>query len=236
MRTKTVIALAALLCGLLMVGGGVWAMTSTNYAINWDVIGGGGEPASSANYTARGTIGQPAAETSFSTNYQLGSGYWQEIAAPPTNQPPTAYIDSITPDPATQGVDTVSFTGHGTDPDGSVVAYNWRSSIDGQLSTSSSFTQAASDLSVGTHTIYFKVQDDEGAWSTEDAEDVTILPSEGDILAYYRGLGSDTNVVETMDLLKAINDWANGTIPPSFSQAITTMQLLQLISEWAVGP
>jgi hypothetical protein len=87
---------------------------------------------------------------------------------------PTAIIDSITPDPAEQGTDTVSFTGHGTDPDGSVVAYNWRSSIDGQLSTSTSFTKPASELSVGTHTLYFKVQDDDGAWSTEVSEDLTI--------------------------------------------------------------
>ena len=76
MKIKTMIVLAALLCGLLMVGGGVWAMSSGSYAINWDVIGGGGEPASSTNYAIEGTIGQPAAESSFSTNYGLWSGYW----------------------------------------------------------------------------------------------------------------------------------------------------------------
>jgi parallel beta-helix repeat protein len=81
------------------------------------------------------------------------------------NHPPTAYIDSITPNPATQG-ETVSFSGHGTDPDGdSITAYNWRSSIDGQLSTSPSFS--TSSLSVGTHTIYFKVKDSHNAWSSE---------------------------------------------------------------------
>ena len=95
----------------------------------------------------------------------------------PVNQPPTAIIDSVTPNPAEQGKDIVSFTGHGTDSDGSVVAYNWRSSIDGQLSTSSSFTKPASELSVGTHTIYFKVQDDDGAWSTEDIEELVINPA-----------------------------------------------------------
>jgi hypothetical protein len=75
-KIKTMILLAALLCGLLMVGGGVWAMSSGNYAINWDVIGGGGGPASSASYAMRGTIGQAAAESSFSTSYGLRSGYW----------------------------------------------------------------------------------------------------------------------------------------------------------------
>jgi hypothetical protein len=105
------------------------------------------------------------------------SEYITIIIREAVNQPPAAIIDSITPDPAEQEKDTVSFTGHGTDPDGSVVAYNWSSSIDGQLSTSSSFTKPASDLSVGRHTIYFKVQDDDGAWSTEDTADLTIEAS-----------------------------------------------------------
>ena len=64
---------------------------------------------------------------------------------------------------------------------------------------------------------------------------VTSGPAEDDILAYYRGLGLNPDVVETTDLLQAINDWANGTIPPGFAQAITTLQLLQLIGEWAGG-
>jgi hypothetical protein len=88
MKIKTTIVLAALVCGLLMVGGGVWGMSSGNYAIDWDVIGGGGEPASSANYIVRGTISQPAAESSFSTNYGLWSGYWYP-AAPAAPDKPT---------------------------------------------------------------------------------------------------------------------------------------------------
>lgn len=87
------------------------------------------------------------------------------------NQPPQAFIDSITPNPAQQG-QAVSFTGHGTDSDGSVVAYNWRSSLDNQLSTQANFTK--SDLSVGTHTIYFKVQDTSEMWSTEVSQTLVI--------------------------------------------------------------
>lgn len=41
------------------------------------------------------------------------------------NQPPTAIIDSISPAPAMQG-QTITFTGHGADSDGTIVAYNWR--------------------------------------------------------------------------------------------------------------
>jgi hypothetical protein len=52
------------------------------------------------------------------------------------------------------------------------------------------------------------------------------------ILAYYRGLGQDPNMVETGDLLKAINDWRNGISPPGFSVPISTDQLLALANEW----
>jgi predicted transcriptional regulator len=87
------------------------------------------------------------------------------------NQPPTATIDSITPNPAISG-QSVTFTGYGTDLDGNITAYNWRSSIDGQLSISASFS--ISTLSVGTHTIYFKVRDNNGAWSDEVTETLVI--------------------------------------------------------------
>jgi parallel beta-helix repeat protein len=66
----------------------------------------------------------------------------------------------------------ISFSGQGTDQDGQIVAYSWRSSLDGELSTSASFTTRK--LSVGEHTISFKVQDNEGAWSEETTRKVTI--------------------------------------------------------------
>jgi len=90
---------------------------------------------------------------------------------PAANQPPTAYIDSIVPSEATQG-EEITFTGHGTDADGNVVAWRWTSSIDGEIGTSASFT--ISTLSPGNHTISFKVQDNSGAWSAEVTAQVTI--------------------------------------------------------------
>jgi len=82
---------------------------------------------------------------------------------------------------------------------------------------------------------YWKIvaKDDHGVAREGPVWDFTTQAS--DILAYYRGLGSDPNVVETTDLLKAINDWADGTIPPGFTEAISTIQLLELIGEWASG-
>jgi len=78
------------------------------------------------------------------------------------NAAPAAYVDSITPSPATAG-EAVTFNGHGTDSDGTVVAYSWNSSLDGVIGTTAFLT--TSSLSAGTHTISFKVQDNTGAWS-----------------------------------------------------------------------
>lgn len=81
-----------------------------------------------------------------------------------SNEPPSAIIDSVSPTEVVVGQE-VTFVGHGIDKDGSVMAYSWKSSIDGELSKSANF--ATSSLSEGTHTIWFKVQDDKGAWSEE---------------------------------------------------------------------
>ncbi len=91
----------------------------------------------------------------------------------PFNQPPTAYITSISPAEVTEG-ETVEFSGYGTDVDGEVVGYRWRSDLDGELSRAPSFQTDA--LSVGEHTIYFSVQDNAGAWSEEVTGTVTVLP------------------------------------------------------------
>ncbi|MFH1318204.1 MAG: DUF6531 domain-containing protein, partial [Candidatus Omnitrophota bacterium] len=89
---------------------------------------------------------------------------------------PTANILSIKPNPATSNRD-VSFQGSGTDSNGTIVAYSWRSSIeDKQLSKQASFT--TSSLSVGTHTISFKVKDNDSLWSDEVTKELTISPQD----------------------------------------------------------
>lgn len=88
----------------------------------------------------------------------------------PSNNQPTATIVSVNPTISEEG-DVVSFQGYGSD-DGAIAAYQWRSSVDNILSSEASFH--ISTLSVGTHTIYFRVQDDQGVWSDEDSVQVTI--------------------------------------------------------------
>ncbi|MCX6009510.1 MAG: hypothetical protein NTW48_05690 [Chloroflexi bacterium] len=96
-------------------------------------------------------------------------------ALPLSNQRPTAYIDLVSPANVAPG-ETVTLTGHGIDPDGSIGAYSWQSSLDGDLSTSASFK--TSSLSQGTHTIWFKVQDDKGEWSKQVLTTVIVVPIE----------------------------------------------------------
>ena len=92
---------------------------------------------------------------------------------PQSNQPPKAYIDAVSPSEVVVGGE-VSFEGHGTDADGQIVAYRWRSDKDGELSSEQSFETTS--LSVGNHTVFFKVQDNNDAWSAEVRTAVTVLP------------------------------------------------------------
>jgi hypothetical protein len=91
------------------------------------------------------------------------------------NQPPTAIIQNIAPSPAHEG-DTVTFTGVGQDPDGTIEEYRWSSSIQGQLGTGR--VLKISDLGLGVHTISLTVADDRGAWSSEVTRRLEVLESQ----------------------------------------------------------
>lgn len=80
---------------------------------------------------------------------------------------PTAFIDEMIPNPAGEG-EVVQFTGHGEDADGSIIAYEWRSSVDGVFSISQNATSEG--LSTGVHDIFLKVKDDHQNWSPETSE------------------------------------------------------------------
>jgi hypothetical protein len=85
---------------------------------------------------------------------------------------PAAYIDLISPSSLGWG-EEVSFTGHGAAPAGTVTAYRWRSSVDGDLSAQPSFTTKT--LSPGKHIVLFSVQDSAGNWSLETQGTVNVI-------------------------------------------------------------
>jgi hypothetical protein len=96
---------------------------------------------------------------------------WEFTTGSESNKPPDAFIDLINPNPASNDIE-VSFEGHGEDSDGTIEAYYWESSIDGILSYDYSFSRIG--LSYGTHNIFFKVKDDEEAWSSFAIETLII--------------------------------------------------------------
>ena len=79
-KRKVMVLSVALLCGLLLAGL-VRAMSLASYAINWDVIGGGGGPISSASYALNSTIGQAVVGVATDANDELCSGFWCGAAA-----------------------------------------------------------------------------------------------------------------------------------------------------------
>lgn len=86
--------------------------------------------------------------------------------------PPSAVIGSPSIRLAYPG-ENVSFQGSGRDLDGHIIAYQWRSDLDGLLSQEPNFY--TTDLSNGTHTIYFKVQDNGSHWSREVSVRVAVI-------------------------------------------------------------
>ena len=79
------------------------------------------------------------------------------------NQAPIAVIESLQPSISLPG-ESISFKGSGIDSDGYIVNFHWHSSIDGNLSFEQNFS--LSNLSMGLHLIFLRVQDNEGRWSS----------------------------------------------------------------------
>ena len=74
----------------------------------------------------------------------------------------------------------IYFVGSGSDPDGTIEGYQWRSSRDGILSSSDEFY--SDSLSIGIHTIYFKVKDNASVWSNPEqliGYNFVLLPNTG---------------------------------------------------------
>jgi len=66
----------------------------------------------------------------------------------------------------------VYFSGQGKDLDGQITSYEWRSNIDGFLSSQAKFQKE--NLTPGDHLIMLKVQDDRGAWSDEESRNLHV--------------------------------------------------------------
>jgi len=153
-------------------GRGIWLTSSGNTLYKNDFSGNGGD---NAFDTSTNTWYDPATEKgnywddyddydsnddgTGDTPYDIPGGGGNQDLYPLGDflQPlPTATIADITPNPAVQG-QTVNFYG---DYSGSVSSWEWRSDKDGVIDYSKNCQSTS--LSVGTHTITFKVTDNLG--------------------------------------------------------------------------
>lgn len=79
MRRRTGYAILALVICLVLTTG-VFAMSSTNYRIDWIVpLTGGGGAAESAHYATHLTIGQSVIGQGVSAGSQAGLGFWYGV-------------------------------------------------------------------------------------------------------------------------------------------------------------
>jgi len=182
--------------GLIYVFGGSTSYTNNNppyFGIVYSY-----DPVANQWYNSTQAIPTPRRELSAATSsyngrmYVLGGANGTYSAAneeatvpastpppppPPQHPPPTASITSISPNLAQVG-QTVTFVGSGSDNDGdTIIAYDWRSSIDGAIGTQATFT--VNSLQAGTHQIYLRVEDSQGTWSPEVSTILTITTSTG---------------------------------------------------------
>ncbi|MCK4857662.1 MAG: PQQ-binding-like beta-propeller repeat protein [candidate division Zixibacteria bacterium] len=118
------------------------------------------------------------------------------------NNLPTAFLDNISPNPAYES-QMVVFLGHGIDSDGTIAGYEWQSSLDGVLSSDSTFS--TSTLSRGVHNTSFRVQDNENAWSEPITDSLTI---------YLCGDADGDDLVNIADVVYLINYIFGGGPPP----------------------
>ncbi len=161
-----------------------------------------------SNYSNFNTSSLSAGNHTISFRVQDNNGTWSDwdtVFLVIINAPPTASIDSINPSPS-RFDEEVTFNGSGTDSDGTVVAYQWVSDLDGNLSTDVVFS--ATGLATGTHQISFRVRDNDGAWSSWHTAELDIYPNappfdtidsiepsqaEAGTTVFFDGTGSDSD-------------------------------------------
>ncbi|HMB44830.1 MAG TPA: hypothetical protein VKL21_03310 [Candidatus Methanoperedens sp.] len=82
-------------------------------------------------------------------------------------------------------------------------------------------------ISIGTYQINGTIRNDGMVENVSGNESVKI-----DILEFYRRLGSDPAIIETGDLMEAINDSRNSITPSGFDRPLNAEEIGELVNEW----
>ncbi len=137
-----------------------------------------------------------------------------QISVVDTNEPPTATIVSIDPNPAYVG-DDITFEGSGADTDGTIEGYSWESDMDGVLGTTATLTMK---LQQGTHIISFKVQDDDDDWSQVVTQQVTVVANSVFLLSDETELPKQAYTDKLIDFRVVYTDVDND--PPTVTNLV----------------
>ena len=78
MKKKRIFVLCLVILLILATAGAALAGSSTRFDVYWQVISGGGAPASSGDVGLNGSLGQSLIGASSSTSYGLDAGYWRQ--------------------------------------------------------------------------------------------------------------------------------------------------------------
>ncbi len=134
-----------------------------------------------------------------------------------TNPPPTAFIDSIIPNPQFIN-EPVYFYGHGEDVDGIIEGCLWSVSEDGlsiPLSDDTNFVKVFDEP--GIYNIHFSVKDNDGYWSSNDSTILVILTNQPPHLpSDPTPFDNKTNVILNPTLSAYVNDPEGDTLTVYF--------------------
>ena len=123
-----------------------------------------------------------------------------EIEYEEPNEPPTAVIDSISPNP-TKEFTNITFTGHGTDlEDGTTNSgFIWKVKTEytPTLVLGSDYTITVNNLTRGDYTVSFRVRDSKGVWSAEVVFDEELVVTPDDPPARISDLAAEPHGGET---------------------------------------
>jgi len=90
---------------------------------------------------------------------------------------------------------------------------------------------APRNISIGTYQINGTILDAKGTLTNVEGDNMIKI----DILEFYRRLGNDPGVVETIDLLRAFDDFSNNIVPRGFDRPLSAAEVNELINEWRIS-